>query len=256
MNKRIRTVLGLLGAVLALAVVTLPVRAADTVVYYHTDALHSVSVVTDAQGQVIERTRYAPYGQVLNRPLRDGPGYTGHREDAATGLVYMQQRYYDPESGRFLSVDPVPVSAGGVNRYAYANANPYRYVDPDGRANATADEKGTKIRACTGSRVTCPSATRISQISAPGAPTSKIAHDMVSNNVADRVSAAHAAMDYFGIKPAAGTVDIDYDANLSPSLYAYTVYDTSQVGHGIVTLGPRAYISWAHLGSTLGHEIA
>ena len=101
--------------------------------------------VTDAQGQVLERTRYAPYGQVLNRPLRDGPGYTGHREDAATGLVYMQQRYYDPESGRFLSVDPVEADAetgGNFSRYWYANDNPYRFADPDGRQSCTGSHIG------------------------------------------------------------------------------------------------------------------
>ncbi|MBX9625391.1 MAG: hypothetical protein K2X82_16415, partial [Gemmataceae bacterium] len=36
-----------------------------------------------------------------------GIGFTGHVNDADTGLVYMQQRYYDPLAGRFLSVDPV-----------------------------------------------------------------------------------------------------------------------------------------------------
>lgn len=113
--------------------------SADTVVYYHTDALHSVAVVTNASGQVIERTHYAPYGQVLNRALRDGPGYTGHREDAATGLVYMQQRYYDPEAGRFLSADPVQTDdkGGNFNRYWYANDNPYRYTDPTGMCTGT-----------------------------------------------------------------------------------------------------------------------
>ncbi|HET9834951.1 MAG TPA: hypothetical protein VFP88_01190 [Rhodanobacteraceae bacterium] len=45
-----------------------------------------------------DRTQYGPYGAVLNRALRDGPGYAGHEENAATGLVHMQQRYYDPES--------------------------------------------------------------------------------------------------------------------------------------------------------------
>lgn len=110
--------------------------AGDTVYYYYTDSLHSAVAVTDAQGNVLERTYYAPYGQVLNRDLRDGPGYTGHEEDPETGLVYMQQRYYCPECGRFLSVDPVdvdPTSGGNFNRYEYANDNPYRYTDPDGR---------------------------------------------------------------------------------------------------------------------------
>jgi hypothetical protein len=48
----------------------------------------------------------------------------------------MQARYYDPEVGRFLSVDPVEPSVGNAfnfNRYTYANNNPSRYTDPDGR---------------------------------------------------------------------------------------------------------------------------
>lgn len=109
--------------------------ADDTVYYYYTDSLHSAVAETDAQGNVVERTYYAPYGQVLNRDLRDGPGYTGHEEDPETGLVYMQQRYYCPECGRFLSVDPVgvdPTNAGNFNRYEYAKDNPYRYTDPFG----------------------------------------------------------------------------------------------------------------------------
>lgn len=56
--------------------------------------------------------------------------------DADTGLTYMQQRYYDPVAGRFLSIDPVTTdvqSGASFNRYAYAENNPYRYVDPDGR---------------------------------------------------------------------------------------------------------------------------
>jgi uncharacterized protein RhaS with RHS repeats len=48
----------------------------------------------------------------------------------------MQQRYYDPVAGRFLSVDPVTTDAAtgsSFNRYNYANNNPYKYTDPDGR---------------------------------------------------------------------------------------------------------------------------
>ena len=112
-----------------------PAVANDTVYYYSSDALHSEVVITDAHRNVVERTYYAPYGQVLNRALRDGPGYTGHEEDPETSLVYMQQRYYDPESGRFLSIDPVVTTGDGdnFNHYWYANDNPYRYTDPDGR---------------------------------------------------------------------------------------------------------------------------
>jgi RHS repeat-associated protein len=85
---------------------------------------------------VIERSEYEPYGKVLNRPLRNGPGYTGHVEDSATGLVQMQQRYYDPGIGVFLSVDPVTAFESPVtqfNRYRYGNSSPYGFKDPDGR---------------------------------------------------------------------------------------------------------------------------
>jgi RHS repeat-associated protein len=57
-------------------------------------------------------------------------------EDAATGLVYMQQRYYDPTIGRFLSVDPVTAlekPLTNFNRYVYTLNNPYKFTDPDGR---------------------------------------------------------------------------------------------------------------------------
>jgi hypothetical protein len=48
----------------------------------------------------------------------------------------MQQRYYDPAIGRFLSVDPVGPLADPINhfgRYHYGLNNPYRFTDPDGR---------------------------------------------------------------------------------------------------------------------------
>jgi len=107
-----------------------------TVEYLHTDALGTPVAVTDATGAVIERSEYEPYGQLVNRPLTDGPGFTGHVQDAATGLTYMQQRYYDPMVGRFLSVDAVTAyenNVGAFNRYWYASNNPYKFIDPDGR---------------------------------------------------------------------------------------------------------------------------
>jgi RHS repeat-associated protein len=81
--------------------------SAQTVTYVHTDALGSVVAKSDANGSVIERTTYEPYGAVVGASAADGLGYTGHVSDAATGLSYMQQRYMDPQLVMFLSVDPV-----------------------------------------------------------------------------------------------------------------------------------------------------
>lgn len=103
--------------------------------YQHTDALGSPVAVSNAAGQVIERTDYEPYGAAIGKAVQ-GVGYTGHVMDAATGLTYMQQRYYDPGIGRFLSVDPVSadmVTGWNFNRYTYAANNPYKFTDPDGR---------------------------------------------------------------------------------------------------------------------------
>jgi RHS repeat-associated protein len=102
-----------------------------------TDALGSPIASSTWGNGGLERTRYEPYGATLpGTTVRDGIGYTGHVNDPDTGLVYMQQRYYEPLAGRFLSVDPVTTSAkdgSSFNRYAYAQDNPYKYSDPDGR---------------------------------------------------------------------------------------------------------------------------
>lgn len=107
-----------------------------TVSYVHTDALGSPIAKTNSAGAVIETSEYEPYGLLLNRINDDRVGYTGHVMDAASGLIYMQQRYYDPQIGRFLSVDPVTAyekPLTNFNRYSYAFNNPYRFSDPDGR---------------------------------------------------------------------------------------------------------------------------
>jgi RHS repeat-associated protein len=100
---------------------------------------------TNTSGTLVDRSRYEPYG--ANAPYGGGVtptgiGFTGHVNDVDTGLVQMQQRYYDPVAGRFLSLDPVLTdtnTGGGFNRYNYANNNPYRFVDPDGKAPSPID---------------------------------------------------------------------------------------------------------------------
>ena len=84
--------------------------------FQHTDALGSPVLVTDgSRNQVGTRTEYEPYGQILAGGVADRPNFTGHVADAQTSMDYMQQRYYDPMLGRFLSVDPVTATSVGGN---------------------------------------------------------------------------------------------------------------------------------------------
>ncbi|SUI78365.1 Cell wall-associated polypeptide CWBP200 [Shewanella baltica] len=106
---------------------------AATVRYQHTDMLGSVVAESDASGNIISRSHYEPFGKRLGGD-KEGIGYTGHLQDKDLGLTYMQARYYDPLIGRFYSNDPVGFrDLHSFNRYAYANNNPYKYVDPDGK---------------------------------------------------------------------------------------------------------------------------
>ncbi|KRA75795.1 hypothetical protein ASD78_07455 [Lysobacter sp. Root667] len=134
----------LAGSVIATIDHDWPSNAITATTYQHTDALGSPVATTDTNGAVVESTNYEPYGSAINKTV-DGIGYTGHVMDGATGLTYMQQRYYDPTLGRFLSSDPVTANSrtgGNFNRYRYANNNPYRFTDPDGRYVCTDRKSG------------------------------------------------------------------------------------------------------------------
>jgi RHS repeat-associated protein len=136
LNQQTREYVHLAGSTVAIIDHSWPSNAVLAVKYQHTDALGSPVAVTNASGQVIERLNYEPYGAIIGNPTRSGVGYTGHIMDGATGLTYMQQRYYDQSMGVFLSVDPITVDAQtgfNFNRYSYVGNNPYSYNDPDGR---------------------------------------------------------------------------------------------------------------------------
>lgn len=139
---KIKRILFCLVAYSGALLVAESVSAQEMVQYVHTDALGSPVAISDATGAVIEKRSYEPYGS-SSLETADRPAFTGHVSDSATGLTYMQQRYYDSDLGTFLSSDPVtPFNQvpGQFNRYRYANGNPFTNIDPDGRA-------------CTGSRI-------------------------------------------------------------------------------------------------------
>lgn len=112
--------------------------AAEEITYYHNDVSGSPLLATNASGNVLWKESYRPYGDKLTKSVasqNNKIGFHGKPFDDDTGLSYMQARYYDPILGRFTGMDPVDYQENNLhsfNRYAYANNNPYKYVDPDG----------------------------------------------------------------------------------------------------------------------------
>jgi RHS repeat-associated protein len=136
-----RDVQKLLASLCALVLALLSVEAiAGTVTYFHNDALGSPISATDDRGVVIWKESYRPYGDRLTNSASASGNkiwFTSRRQDPETGLVYMGARFYDPAAGRFVSTDQVGFAEKNVqsfNRYAYANDNPYKYADPNGKS--------------------------------------------------------------------------------------------------------------------------
>ncbi|MCZ8219062.1 MAG: polymorphic toxin type 10 domain-containing protein [Acidovorax sp.] len=134
----------LLALLLALGVLAPRAGAQTTsVTFFHNDVLGSPAVATDANGAVVWKESYLPYGHRLQAPAAGANNklwYAGKQLDPNTGLSYMGARYYSPVVGRFMGMDPKefsPENPHSLNRYAYGNNNPYKYVDPDGKIAET-----------------------------------------------------------------------------------------------------------------------
>jgi len=103
--------------------------------FYHADHQGSVRKITDSVGTVINSYDYDSFGRIeasvegIANPFT----YTGREFDAESNLYYYRARYYDPQIGRFLSEDPIGLSAGDANLYSYVLNNPVNLVDPNGK---------------------------------------------------------------------------------------------------------------------------
>ena len=123
--------------------------------YYHHDATGSLVTVTDSSAQVVWRAEMQPFGlgestssdhalRFVDQPLASDVG-------AAEGFYHLGARTYDPLTGRFLSADPLPLTAvkrenpQRFNPYSYALNNPYRYQDASGLQAVSWEEHQARI---------------------------------------------------------------------------------------------------------------
>ena len=137
-KKLLKTVNTLLTTFVCVLLLNTPSHAIETTTYYHHDGLGSAVAASDVEGNLLWREDYQPYGTRVRNPSNadNNLWFTGKPEEPSLGLQYFGARWYDPVAGRFTGIDPVGFKAGNIhsfNRYAYANNNPYGFVDPDGK---------------------------------------------------------------------------------------------------------------------------
>ena len=99
--------------------------------------------IYDSNGNVVVEYTYDSWGKLISitgsladtvgikNPLR----YRGYYYDTETSLYYLQSRYYDPETCRFINMDAYFIAGDyfvGKDMYAYCLNNPIMYVDPTG----------------------------------------------------------------------------------------------------------------------------
>jgi len=119
------------------------VKYNGTVYYYITNLQGDVLHIVNASGTPVVSYTYDPYGKPLtttgslastlgaHNPLR----YRGYVYDNETGLYYLQSRYYDPSTGRFINADALASTGQGIlgyNMFAYCNDNPVNFSDLTG----------------------------------------------------------------------------------------------------------------------------
>ena len=96
--------------------------------YYQYNAHGDITGLENTKTKMLTRYEYDAFGgskEVTGTVY----GYNGQYTDKETGLIYLRNRYYDPETGRFTQEDPV---MDGLNWYAYCGNNPVNFFDPSG----------------------------------------------------------------------------------------------------------------------------
>lgn len=87
-------------------------------------------------GNAVETYEAGTFGEPNNSASEFGHQYTGEQWDGDGQFVYLRARWYAPETGRLLSLDPAKGQRRDVrslNRYSYASMDPVNGRDPSGR---------------------------------------------------------------------------------------------------------------------------
>ena len=109
--------------------------------YFRKNLQGDVVGICNASGTLIGEYVYDAWGNLLEEPtngvlLANPFRYRGYYYDSSIGLYYLNSRYYDPETGRFLNEDLIsylePETIGGINLYAYCLNDPVNNIDPSG----------------------------------------------------------------------------------------------------------------------------
>jgi len=109
-------------------------RRGNSTSFYHHDALGSTLALTDGNEAITDTYRFYAFGETLTssgstiNPYQY-VGNLGYYNEAALSLQYLRARYYQPTTGRFVSVDPI---RDGVNWYVYVSNRPLTMADPSG----------------------------------------------------------------------------------------------------------------------------
>ncbi|MGO5166250.1 RHS repeat domain-containing protein, partial [Candidatus Paralachnospira sp. LCP21S3_H12] len=114
-----------------------------TVYYYILNLQGDVVGILDREGTQVVGYRYDPWGKLLSctGELADSIGainplrYRGYYYDSESGLYYLNSRYYDPETGRFLNADSYISTGQGIlghNMFTYCLNNPVNKKDAKG----------------------------------------------------------------------------------------------------------------------------
>ncbi|SHF14153.1 RHS repeat-associated core domain-containing protein [Seinonella peptonophila] len=114
-----------------------------TTYYYQLNGHGDVVALTTGTGTVAATYTYDAFGNIISETgtVENPYRYAGYCYDKEIGLYYLQARYYKPDIGRFLTLDPDPGDEDDSltqNGYIYGDNNPVMKVDPDGNTSGLA----------------------------------------------------------------------------------------------------------------------